>query len=258
MGGVLRVLLVDDETIVLRDLERLLAGVDDLLVVGTAGDGMSALAMIDRLRPDVVFLDIQMPELDGLGVVEALDEEDPPLVVFVTAYDRYAIRAFDTDAVDYLLKPFDAERLGRALERVRQRHRARAGVGVDRLVSALIAAEGPGRRRWPDRLAVRASGKAVVVELAQVRWIEAAGNYARLHLPDRAFLTRRTMRNLEATLDPASFVRAHRSHIVALPHVRELRSLGDGDYEVTLDTGVRLVVTRSYRERVEAGLGGVA
>jgi len=258
MSDPLRVLLVDDETIVLRDLERLLSRVADLEVVGTAGDGMSALALIDRLEPDVVFLDIQMPELDGLAVVEALDEERPPLVVFVTAFDRYAIRAFDTDAVDYLLKPFDAERLDRALARVRERHRARASLGVDRLVSALLAAERPGRRRWPERLAVRASGKAVVVELAQVRWIEAAGNYARLHLPDRAYLTRRTMRDLEATLDPAVFARAHRSHIVSLPHVRELRPLGDGDHEVTLDTGVRLVVTRSYRERIEAGLGGVA
>ncbi|MEZ4457585.1 MAG: LytTR family DNA-binding domain-containing protein [Gemmatimonadales bacterium] len=256
-GATLRALVVDDEPIVRRDLERLLSRHPDVEVVGTAADGVSALAAIDRLLPDVVFLDVQMPELDGLSVVDALDPDAPPLVVFVTAFDQYAIHAFDADAVDYLLKPFDADRLARALDRIRERRRLKSHPGSDRLMAAASAARPPSLP-GPARLAVRTADRVVIVDLAEVRWIEAAGNYARLHLADRAYLTRRTMRDLEATLGPAGFVRVHRSHLVALRFVRELQSLGDGDYELRLDNGVRLVVTRSYRAALEARLGGVA
>lgn len=257
MSAPIRVLLVDDEPLVLRDLARLLRAHPGFEVVGTAGNGLVALAEIDRLAPDVVFLDVRMPELDGLAVVDALESEGAPLVVFVTAFDQYAIRAFDADAVDYLLKPFDADRLARALTRIGERLRSRAGVAPERLQAAAAAARSP-EDPWPERMAVRAGGRVVVVELSLVRWIEAAGNYAKLHLPDRAYLTRRTMRELEDRLDPAGFIRVHRSHMVALRYARELRPLGDGDYEVSLDTGVRLVVTRSYRAALERRLGGIA
>jgi two-component system LytT family response regulator len=253
----LRVLLVDDEPLVLRDLERLLAAEPDLEVVGTARSGAEAIERIDDLRPDVVFLDVQMPGLDGLGVVAALDPARAPLVVFVTAFDRYALPAFDADAVDFLLKPFDRERLARALHRVRQRAARHEAADVDRLQRAAAAALPPGAP-YPERLAVRAAGRAIIVDLADVRWIGAEGNYARVHLAKQAWLTRRTLRDLEATLDPARFARVHRSHIVALGWIRELRPLGDGDHEVTLDSGARLVVTRTYRDDLARRLGGVA
>lgn len=253
----LRVLLVDDEPLVLRDLERFLAKEPDFDVVGTARSGTEALERIDALAPDVVFLDVQMPELDGFGVVAALDPERVPLVVFVTAFDRYALPAFDSDAVDFLLKPFDGERFDRALARLRVRAASRQGGDFDRLQRAAAATRPPGAP-WPERLAVRATGRAVIVDLGDVRWIGAEGNYARLHLPKQAWLTRRTLRDLEGTLDPARFARVHRSHIVALRWIREVRPLGDGDHEVTLDTGTRLVVTRTYRDELERRLGGIA
>ena len=253
----LRALLVDDEPLVLRDLGRLLARQPDFAVVGMARSGTEALEQIDTLAPDVVFLDVQMPELDGFGVVAALDPMHAPMVVFVTAFDRYALPAFDANAVDYLLKPFDEVRLARALERVRGRAAHRGPADLDRLQRAAGTARPPGAP-WPERMAVRATGRAVIVNLGEVRWIGAEGNYARLHLPKQSWLTRRTLRELEETLDPSRFARIHRSHIVALAWIREVRSLGDGDHEVALDTGTRLVVTRTYRDDLEQRLGGVA
>ncbi len=253
----LRVLVVDDEPVMRRDLIRLLAQEDDVAVVGEAGHGVEALERIEALAPDAVFLDVQMPELDGLAVAETLAEPGAPLVVFVTAFDRYAIAAFEADAVDYLLKPFDRSRLERTVARLRDRLRRRSPAGAPEIVHAALRARAPGDG-WPRRLAVRTAGRAVVVDLAEVRSIEASGNYARLHLADAAYLTRRTMRELEETLDPASFVRIHRSHIVNLAHVRALRPLGDGDLAAVLADGRELVVTRTYRAELERRLGGVA
>ena len=253
----LRALIVDDEPLVLRDLSRLLAAEPGVVVAGTARSGTEALEQIDALAPDVVFLDVQMPELDGLGVVAALDPEHAPLIVFVTAFDRYALPAFDSDAVDYLLKPFDPPRLRRAIARVRERAAARDGQETERVQRAAAAARAPDAP-YPERLAVRASGRAVIVDLREVRWIEAEGNYARLHVAKGSWLTRRTMRDLEALLDPARFTRVHRSHFVSLGAIRELRPLGDGDLEAVLDQGERLVVTRTYREELERRLGGIA
>lgn len=253
----LRALLVDDEPLVLRDLERLLEHEAGIEVIGTARSGIEALDRIDELTPDVVFLDVQMPELDGLGVVAALDPQRAPLVVFVTAFDRYALPAFDSNAVDYLLKPFDGPRLARAVDRVRKRAAQRDPADLDRLQRAAGSARAPGSA-WPERLAVRATGRAIVLDLREVRWIGGEGNYARVHLAKQSWLTRRTLKELEGMLDPARFARIHRSHIVALAWVRELRALGDGDHEVTLDTGTRLVVTRTYRDELESRLGGIA
>lgn len=249
----MRVLLVDDEPIVRRDLERLLARESDVTVVGTAGNGVEALELIDTLRPEVVLLDVEMPELDGLGVVQALDAADAPLVVFVTAHDHYAIAAFDAEAVDYLLKPFDAARLRRALDRVRTRLGDPASHTIARLQQALGIAGAP-----LERLAVRTTDRAIVIAANQIHRIEAAGNYARLHLADAAYLTRRSMRDLERQLDRARFVRIHRSHIVAVDRVREYLLLGDGDAEVVMEGGQRITVTRSHRADLERRLGGVA
>lgn len=254
---VLRALLVDDEPLVLRDLQRLLARHADFEVVATARSGTEALMHIDALTPDVVFLDVQMPELDGFGVVASLDSTTAPLIVFVTAFDRYALPAFDANAVDYLLKPFDESRLERALERVRARASRREPVDLERLQRAAETVQAASAK-WPERLAVRATGRAVIVELRDVRWIGAEGNYARLHLAKHSWLTRRPLRDLEQMLDPSRFARIHRSHMVALQWIREVRALGDGDHEVTLDSGTRLVVTQTYRDELIKRLGGIA
>ncbi len=225
--------------------------------MGQAAHGLAALELIEALSPDVVFLDVQMPELDGLGVVAALDAESAPLVVFVTAFDQYALNAFEAHAVDYLLKPFDAERLAHTVARVRTRLAGVRALELERVTRALIA-PGDGRVRYLDRLAARGARSTVVVPLAEVHWIEAADNYVRLHTPGGVHLSRRTMRELERLLDPAQFARIHRSTIVQLGAVSQLRPLGDGDWEVILCEGTRLTLTRSYKEDFEARFGGIA
>lgn len=252
----LRILVVDDEPIVRRDLVRLLATEPNTLVVGEARNGLEALDMIEQLNPNVVFLDVEMPELDGLGVVAGLDPERTPAIVFVTAFGHYALPAFDLHAVDYLLKPFDATRCRTALDRVRERLAGARARDLDQVVSALV--DRTGAPRYLERLAVRGSDRTRILDLAEVTWIEAADNYVRLHCASGKHLSRRTMRDLEQTLDPARFARIHRSAIVNLLCVRELRPHGDGDYELRLADGVRLTLTRSYRGAFEARFGGVA
>ncbi len=252
----LRILVVDDEPIVRRDLVRLLAAEPDTTVVGEARNGLEALDVIDQLTPDVVFLDVEMPELDGLGVVAGLDPERVPAIVFVTAFGHYALPAFDVHAVDYLLKPFDATRCRRALERVRERLAGARARDLDQVVSALV--DRTGAPRYLERLAVRGTDRTIILDLSDVIWIEASDNYVRLHAVTGRHLSRRTMRDLERTLDPARFARIHRSAIVNLACVRELRPRGDGDYDVRLADGVRLTLTRSYRDAFEARFGGVA
>jgi len=253
----LTALVVDDEPLVRRDLTRVLGATPGLRVVGEASHGLAALELIEALSPDVVFLDVQMPELDGLGVVAALDPETAPLVVFVTAFDEYALKAFDAHAVDYLLKPFDPARLAQTVERVRERLAGTRALELERATRALMTPR-EGTVRYLDRLAARGARDTVVVPLAEVRWISAADNYVRLHTASGAHLSRRTMRDLERILDPAQFARIHRSTIVRLDAVRELRPLGDGDWEVVLREGVRLTLTRSFKEGFEARLGGIA
>jgi two-component system LytT family response regulator len=251
----IRVAVVDDEPIVRRDLVRTLSAEPDVVIVGEARNGLEALDLIDAEHPDLVFLDVQMPELDGLGVVAGLTDRDGPLIVFVTAFDRYAIDAFEAHAVDYLLKPFDPARCRRAMERVRIRRRGLHAEEGSRALAAMTAAA-PGRR-YLERLLARGTRQGVVVDLAEVRWIEAADNYARLHTGDGAHLTRRTMRELESYLDPERFVRIHRSAMVNVVHVRAVTPLGDGDAAVDLADGTRLTMSRTYRSTLERLLGGL-
>jgi two-component system LytT family response regulator len=253
----LRILLVDDEPVVRRDLARLLGAEVGVEVVGGARNGIEALEQIDRLVPDAVFLDVQMPELDGLGVVAALDPRTAPVLVFVTAFDRYALQAFDAAAVDYLLKPFDAARCRRAVERVRTRvSGSRSGVDARHAVSALQQLGGS-TPRYLERVAVRMARRIVVIDVADVHWVDAADNYVRLHTPAGSYLARRTMREMAELLNPIRFVRIHRSAIVNVGQVSEVAPRGDADYVVTLHSGVRLALSRSYRARFVAAMGGV-
>jgi two-component system LytT family response regulator len=252
----MRVVVADDEPLILADLSRLLEGLAGVEVVGRARHGLEALDLVEQHQPDALFLDIRMPGLDGLGVVAELDPDTAPAVVFVTSFDRYAVQAFDAHAVDYLLKPFDPGRLAVAVDRVRGRLASSRAAALARTVEALSAGPPGAPRTYLQRIAARGVRRTVLLDVREIHWIEAADNYVRLHTAAGTRLSRRTMRDLEASLDPACFARIHRSALVALDQVRELRALGDGDQELRLRDGTCLVLTRSHRDAFLARYGG--
>jgi two-component system LytT family response regulator len=242
-----RVLIVDDEPVARRRVRRLLAAEPDVGIVAECADGASALKAIVSEKPDIAFLDVQMPELDGFEVVQSVSPSELPAIVFVTAFDRYALRAFDVNAIDYLLKPFTRERFRTALARARERLDGRRRDGqIAALIDHLRA-----RRRYPSRVAVRTAGRFVIVDWRDVDWIEAADNYVRLHVGGKEFLLRETLAAIEKQLDPERFARIHRSAIVQLDRIAELHPASHGDVDLVLRGGARLVVSRTWRDRVE-------
>ena len=240
----LRVLIADDEPAALTGLARRLAATAGVRVVATCRNGVEALERIRATQPDAAFLDVAMPGLSGLDVVRALDPVERPRIVFVTAYDRFAIQAFDLYAVDYLLKPFARERLAAAVARLRERRQgvAPANLALDDFLSATQ----PGA----DRLVVKDGETLIIIPAHEIDWCGAEDNYVRIHAGPKRHLVRVTMRWLEEQLPRATFARIHRSAIVNLEHVRECAPLGGGEYRVTLVNGVRLVVSRTYRVAV--------
>lgn len=252
----LRVVLVDDEPLARLALRTSLATVQDCEIVAEATHGAEAVTVVRREQPDVLLLDIQMPELDGFGVIEQLGTDLPPAIVFVTAYDAHAIRAFQEHAVDYLLKPFDDARLATAIDRARLRLQSTpptSDVVADRL-ERLLAALTPSQPML-ERFVVRIGARSVIVPVADVDWIEAADNYACLHVGSARHFIRDTMRALDARLDAQQFARIHRSTIVNLRRVRELKALPSGDYDVMLINGTKLTLSRSWRDSFEQRLG---
>jgi two-component system LytT family response regulator len=275
-----RVLVVDDEPLARRTLQLLLSADPQLEVVGEAGNGALAVQMIRDLAPDLVFLDVQMPEMDGFGVLRALEGEHAPAVVFVTAFDEHAVRAFDANAADYLLKPFDDERFARALARAKGRvgdRRVRelavrlAGMlGGGAPASApppapvpppppatppSASAPEPQPAAYADRIVLRDAGRITFVDAATIDWIEAEDYVVRLHAGAATHLLREPLRDLERRLDPRRFFRIHRSTIVNLGSVKELQPYFHGDYVVILRDGTRLRLSRSRREQLQALLG---
>jgi two-component system, LytTR family, response regulator len=233
-----RALIVDDEALARSKLLRMLRAFPDVEVIGEASDGASALMPTAQLRPDVIFLDVQMPEVDGFDVAASLPD-DAPALVFVTAFDQYAVRAFDAQAADYLLKPVEPERLARTVQRLREalRGAARPSVGM------------------PAHLMVADRGKTHVVRCADIEWLEAADNYVNIHLPGQSLLIRRTLAALLNDLDPA-FVRTHRGAAVALAAVLAVRPRGKGDATVVLRSGVEVPCSRQHREMLMQRLRG--
>jgi two-component system, LytTR family, response regulator len=248
----LRVMVVDDEPLAREGLVELLQGMPDVEVAGAYADGVSALEAIDQSAPDVLCVDIRMPGLDGFDVVAALDPEHAPAVIFVTAYDAFALRAFDVNALDYLLKPVTAERLSTAIGRVLDR-KAPAQLAPDRLID-LLEKFAPTRATGAGRLIVREVGRIVVIPTSDVDWIEGADYYARLHVGTRSHLIRESLSSLERRLDPARFLRLHRSAIVHLARVRVVEAAERGDGVAVLTTGARLRVTASRRAELERRL----
>ena len=249
----IRALVVDDQPLARERLVSLLALEADVDVVGVCAAGNEAVAAIHTAAPDLVFLDMQMPELDGLGVVEAVGADQMPLTIFVTAFDEYAVRAFEAQAIDYLLKPFARPRFQQALDRARrhlERHRrAELSGQLLSVVATLRARTVPG-----PRLMVKAGGRIVFVDIESIDWVEAEGNNARLHAGADAHLVRQTMAELLTRLGDDRFARIHRSRIVNVAKVSELRVAGGGDYDVVLHSGVRLGLSRSFREALQQRL----
>ena len=244
----LRTLIVDDEPIARRRVRRLLREDPDIEVVGECGDGQSAIDAIASVRPDLIFLDVQMPGLDGFDVVQRLVPERPA-IVFVTAFDRYAIQAFDAHAIDYLLKPFTRERFRVALERARERLVA-GNASFRALIDQLRV-----RPRYLSRLAVRTRGRIVLLDVESIDWLQAADNYVTVHAGSSEYLLRDTLSALEDQLDPNRFVRIHRSTIVRLERVVELQPATHGDFDVRLRDGTALTLSRTWREKLERALG---
>jgi len=245
----IRTLVVDDEPIARARVVSLLRDEVDIELVGECANGRQAATAIESTSPDLLFLDIQMPDGDGLDLARTIQTSGTPAVVFITAYDEYALRAFEVHALDYLLKPFSAERfrsaLGRAREQVTQR---RSGIAS---LPALPDQNGPRR----SRLMIKSSGRIAFVRMADIDWCEAAGNYVRVHVGPQEHLVRDTMGRLEGELDPQQFVRIHRSTIVNVDRIQEMQSSFNGEYVVLLRTGARLTLSRGYRDTLQARLG---
>jgi len=266
---VLRVLVVDDEPLGRQRLLDLLHDEADIEVVGTAADGVAAVEAIRSVHPDLVFLDVQMPRMSGLDVVQAIGPADMPATIFVTAYDQYALDAFDTAAVDYLVKPFKDDRFEEAVRRARRRvesdSRERLHEQLIALLqggpSAVIAPsplpDAPVRQgeKYLERIAVQMRGKMRVVPVAQIDYVTASGQYVELHVGAHRYIIRESLQHLEERLDPEHFIRVHRSAIVRLSLVDTLLRSEGSDYEIQLKGGVRLPVGRSRREALERRLG---
>jgi two-component system, LytTR family, response regulator len=244
-----KVLIVDDERLCRQRIRRLLAFEPEFEIAGECGDGGEAVRSLGRERPDVLFLDVQMPELDGFEVLRAIGNA-PPLIIFTSAYDEYALRAFEVHAFDYLLKPFDRKRFRESLQRAKA-HLVRERPGADDRLLALFE-HFAGGRKMPDRIAVRNNGRVVFVKLDEIDWIEASDNYICLHCGKATHILRETMNEVETWLDSARFLRVHRSAIVNLDRIRELRPWFRGDYRIILLDGTELTMTKTHREKLES------
>jgi two-component system LytT family response regulator len=253
-GMKIRALIVDDEPLARERLRTLLEGEPDIEVVGECADGQQAVATIKQVAPDLVFLDIQMPELDGFGVLAQLEGTRLPVVVFVTAHDRFALKAFEVHALDYLLKPFDRARFQKTLRRALESLRQNRPEQITAQLSALLSDIRP-PAKYLERLAVKSSGKVVFLKVEDLDWIEAADNYVDLHWGNESLMHRETMSALEQQLPPNKFMRISRSSIVNVDRIKELQPLFHGEYAVILRNGVRLTLSRTYRDKLSRMLG---
>ena len=264
MGERIKTLIVDDEPLARRNLRVLLEKDPQIEILDECRNGREAVKAIQALSPDLIFLDIQMPEMDGFDVLERAGPEHIQAIVFVTAFDQYALKAFDVHALDYLLKPFDDERFAHALHRAKSQIEA---CEINRLSKRLLALleERDSERKvavaqkdYLTRLMIKASGRVVLLKVSEIDFIEADGNYAKLHVGRKAHLLREKMNDLEGRLDPAKFVRIHRSIIVNLDRIKEMHPHFNGDYIVVLQDGQKLRLSRTRRENLEARLRAVS
>ncbi len=246
----IRTIIVDDERHARQKIRTLLSSERDVEVIAECANGKEAVSAILEKKPDLVFLDVQMPAMDGFDVVRETGDAARH-VIFVTAYDEYAVRAFEVQALDYILKPFDRERFDKTMTRVRERLK-NGGELQEKLRTFL---ENVRPRSGRDRLMVKSAGRITFLRMTEIEWIEAADNYVRVHAGKETHLIRETMSNLESELDRRKFVRVHRSAIVNVDAISEIRSLFHGDHSIVLRTGTDIPLGRTFRDRLEGVLG---
>ncbi|HSE18374.1 MAG TPA: LytTR family DNA-binding domain-containing protein [Pyrinomonadaceae bacterium] len=260
MAGKIKTLIVDDEPLARRNLRVLLERDPQIEILDECRNGSEAVKAINTLSPDLIFLDIQMPEMDGFDVLAHVGPEHIQAIIFVTAFDQYALKAFDVHALDYLLKPFDDERFARALERAKSQIAAREINQLSERLLALLEERETERKgskheeRYLSRLMIKAASRMMLLKVDEIDFIEADGNYAKLHVGRKTHLLREKMNDLEGRLDPAKFVRIHRSAIVNLERIKEMHPHFNGDYVVVLEDGRQLRLSRTRREQLEARL----
>jgi two-component system LytT family response regulator len=250
----IRAAIVDDEPLARRRIRNLLAEAPDVEVIAECANGKDAIESLEASPPDLLFLDIQMPEIDGFDVLQSIGRGHVPAVIFVTAYDQFALRAFEAHALDYLLKPFDDERFGAALQRARERIRQQQGSDLDRRLQALLE-NVRGDHGYLRRLVVPSGHRNIFVRTEHIDWIEAERNYVRLHVGGRAYLLRENLTHIASALDPAMFCRIHRSTIVNIDRIQTVESLFHGEYLVVLQDGTKLTSGRSYRQSLHGIMG---
>ncbi len=244
----LRVLIADDEPLIRRGIRDGLQGLDGLEIAGECGNGLEAVQMILTAAPDLVLLDVQMPKCSGIEVVRQVGPERMPLVIFVTAYDEYALKAFELNAVDYLLKPFDEIRLHHAIERARQRLAVKNQATIASQLQKLLDASAQG---WQERFVIRNGDRYEFVTVDAVDWAESANNYVQLHCGTKTHLMSETLNGLEKKLNPQKFARIHRGKIVNVSRIVAIHSLINGVYEMEIHNGVRLTTGRQFRNAVQ-------
>ncbi|MEE4145374.1 MAG: LytTR family DNA-binding domain-containing protein, partial [Halieaceae bacterium] len=262
----LRAIVVDDESLARRGLALRLANIAEVEVIAQCANGEEALQLIGTESPDLVFLDIQMPGMDGFDLVCELQADAMPLIIFVTAFDQYAIDAFRVHAVDYLLKPIDEDRLEEAVARAVARHGISSQDSKERLLALVsgrnesgavkeLVANRSSSRTWPERLTIKDGSEFQFIKIPDIQWIDAAGDYMCVHAGGKTHIMRTTMKQLEASLDPDIFIRVHRSSIVNANSIASATTHLNGEYVLTLDGGAKLKVSRSYRDRIKSLLG---
>ena len=250
----LKLLIVDDEPLARERIREMLRADPQIEIIGDCSNGDDAIEVVKTSRPDLLLLDIQMPGTDGFGVLEALDPSEIPCIIFITAYDQYAVKAFEVYALDYLLKPFDRERFSKAIERAKQHvFKERNKSLTDRVLAALN--EIKNKPEYLERLVIRTKGHIFFIKTEEIDWLEAEGNYVRLHSGKESYLLRDAISSLETQLDPKKFLRIHRSAIVNINRIQELQPWFHGEYRVILQDGVQLTLSRSYRDKLNELVG---
>jgi len=250
----LKLLIVDDEPLARERIREMLRADPQIEVIGDCSNGDDAIEAVKASRPDLLLLDIQMPGTDGFGVLEALEPGEIPCVIFITAYDQYAVKAFEVYALDYLLKPFDRERFSKAIERAKQHILKERSENLNDRVLAVLN-EIRNKPEYLERLVIRTNGHIFFIKTEEIDWLEAEGNYVRLHSGKESYLLRDAISSLENQLDPKKFLRIHRSAIVNINRIQELQPWFHGEYRVILQDGVQLTLSRSYRDKLNELVG---
>jgi two-component system LytT family response regulator len=256
-SSLIRVLIVDDEPLARRVLREMLETDPEVTIVGESVNGREAVKAITESTPDLLFLDIQMPEMGGFEVLDALGDARVPHLIFVTAYDQYAVRAFEVHALDYILKPFDRDRFDSSWLRAKEQLKRDRNGGMEQKILSLLEDLKAGTK-YLERLVIKSSGRIYFLETNEIDWIQAEGNYVSVHAGKKSHLLRETISSLESQLDPKKFLRIHRSAIVRIDRIKELQPWFHGEYHVILQDGTQLTLSRNYRDRLQEALGKLA